>query len=274
MILTDVLTATDLNPMYYKFIPVFIKAWRKLFPEINIHIVLIATEIIEELKPYEEYIKLFSPIEGIKTAFIAQNIRLFYPALIDASGGVIISDMDMIPMGRSFYIDPIKDITDEKFVCYRPLDCVGPNEMVICYNIARPDIWKEVFNIHSIVDVRDALIKNYGLYVGERISHMPNYGHNHKGWIGDQLYLYKRTQEWNKETNNLIILNNQIHVIRNSGSVPDIKNAYYRLWMQFPKVIQQIIKDDRMSDFHMPRPYGGENKNIIDMVVGVLDFGK
>ena len=31
---------------------------RKLFPEINIHIVLIATEIIEELKPYEEYIKL------------------------------------------------------------------------------------------------------------------------------------------------------------------------------------------------------------------------
>ena len=78
----------------------------------------------------------------------------------------------------------------------------------------------------------------------------------------------------NKETNNLIILNNQIHVIRNSGSVPDIKNAYYRLWMQFPKVIQQIIKDDRMSDFHMPRPYGGENKNIIDMVVGVLYFGK
>ena len=108
MILTDVLTATDLNPMYYKFIPVFIKAWRKLFPEINIHIVLIATEIIEELKPYEEYIKLFSPIEGIKTAFIAQNIRLFYPALIDAVGGVLISDMDIIPMGRSFYVNPIK----------------------------------------------------------------------------------------------------------------------------------------------------------------------
>ena len=36
---TDVLTATDTNPLYYKFVPIFIKAWKKLFPDVNIHTV-------------------------------------------------------------------------------------------------------------------------------------------------------------------------------------------------------------------------------------------
>lgn len=265
MILTDVLTATDLNPMYYKFIPIFIKAWKKLFPEINIHIILIANEIIEELQLYKEYIKLFSPIEGIKTAFIAQNIRLFYPALIDASGGILITDMDMIPMGRSFYINSIKDISDNKFICYRPLNCVGLNEMVICYNIAHKNIWKEIFDIYSINDIKNILIKNYTYYVGNNIQ---NYGHHYKGWIGDQLYLYKKTQEWNKKTNNLIILNNQIHVIM--GNIPYIKESYYRLWQTFPNEIEIMIKNDIMVDFHMPRPYQ-KNKNIIDAIVRILD---
>ena len=31
MILTDVLTASDLNPMYYKFIPIFIKLGKSYF---------------------------------------------------------------------------------------------------------------------------------------------------------------------------------------------------------------------------------------------------
>ena len=41
MKLTDVLTATDTNPLYYKFVPIFIRAWKKLFPDVNIHIILI-----------------------------------------------------------------------------------------------------------------------------------------------------------------------------------------------------------------------------------------
>ena len=36
MLLTDVVTATNMNPTYYKFIPIFIKCWKRLFPSINI----------------------------------------------------------------------------------------------------------------------------------------------------------------------------------------------------------------------------------------------
>ena len=83
MKLTDVLTATDSNPLYYQFVPIFIRAWKKLFPSINIHIILIADIMIPELEEYKEYIKLFKPITGVKTSFIAQNIRLFYPCLLN-----------------------------------------------------------------------------------------------------------------------------------------------------------------------------------------------
>ena len=171
----------------------------------------------------------------------------------------------MIPMGTAFYINSIKNISIDKFVCYRPLDCVGQNEMVICYNIAHQNIWKEIFNIHSINDIKNILIKNFLYYVGNNIQ---NYGHYYKGWIGDQLYLYEKTQKWNTKTNNLIILNNQIHVIMNN--VPYIENCYYRLWLTFPKEIENIIKSNIMVDYHMPRPYE-ENKNVIDNIVNILN---
>ena len=150
MLLTDVVTATNMNPTYYKFIPVFIKCWKKLFPAINIHIVVVADELIDELQPYKEHLKLFKPIDNVETSFIAQNIRLFYPALLkEAKGGIIITDMDMVPMNTSYYVEPIKNISNDKFVCYRPLSCVGKNEMVICYNIAHQNTWSQIFNINT-----------------------------------------------------------------------------------------------------------------------------
>ncbi len=154
MLFTDVLVATNMNPNYYQFIHAFITAWKKLFPDIIIHIVVIADSLSDELLPYKEYIHLFSPIENIESSFIARNIRLFYPALLnDAKGGILITDMDMIPMSKTFYTESIKNIDDNKFICYRPLSCVGKNEMVICYNIAHQSTWKEVFNINSEQDI-------------------------------------------------------------------------------------------------------------------------
>ena len=45
MKLTDVVVSTNLNRLYLDFVPIFIKAWRTLFPEIRIHILLIAKTI-------------------------------------------------------------------------------------------------------------------------------------------------------------------------------------------------------------------------------------
>jgi hypothetical protein len=244
MFLTDVVTATNMNPTYYKFIPIFIKCWKKLFPSINIHIVVVADELIDELQPYKEHLKLFKPIDNVETSFIAQNIRLFYPALLkEAKGGIIITDMDMVPMNTSYYVEPIKDISNDKFVCYRPLSCVGKNEMVICYNIAHQNTWSQIFNINTENDIIDRILSIYqkDKYFGKNANiHYKPY------WITDQLYLYEKTQEWNVKTNNLVILDdkNMMNRIDKTNTNPfnmeehfvDISNGFY-------------------SDFHMFRPY-------------------
>ena len=257
MILTDVLTASDLNPRYYEFIPIFIKTWKKLFPEINIHIILISNEIIEELESYKEYIKLFPPIEGIKTSFIAQNIRLLYPCLLEnAKGGILITDMDMIPMNTEYYTIPIKHILDNKFISYRPLNCVGQNEMAICYNIAHNKIWQEIFNIKKIDDIEIIL---------KMLSENNNYkGHKHMPfWITDQLYLYQSTQAWNKKTNNLIILNDAIRLSRLDRLA--LRDIGFRL----PPIDIERIKDHKYADFHLPHPYS-LHKELIDKVINYL----
>lgn len=261
MKITDVLTACDLNPDYYNFIPIFIKAWKTLFPDINIHIILISSKLIDELKPYAEYIKLFPPLKGISTAFIAQTIRVLYPAILDkTAGGIIITDMDMVPMGRKYYTEQIKDFDSSKFICYRPLDCVGVNQMVMCYNIAHYNIWSDIFKIKTKNDIVKTL---------QNIYNITDYENTHGGigWCTDQMYLYRATQDWNKETNSLIILKEDIFVIRdNNVKLQD--NYYVRLW-QFYNIdtIKYFLEHDKIVDYHMPRPY---NKNTSDNIVELL----
>lgn len=256
MKLTDVLTASNMNPDYYKFIPIFIKTWKKILPEVNIHIIVIADDLIKELIPYKEHIKLFSPIENIETSFIAQNIRLFYPALLKkAKGGILITDMDIIPMSKKYFIESITNIKNNKFVCYRPLSCVGKNEMVMCYNIAHQNVWSEIFNINSLDDIVNTLlsINKKDKYIGENanVYYKPF-------WITDQLYLYEKTQEWNKLSNNLIILDND--KINKFTRLDKIYINYYT---------KDFIKNNNFIDFHMPRPYNSY-KQTIDNIVELI----
>ena len=256
MKLTDILTASNMNPDYYKFIPIFIKTWKKILPEVNIHIIVIADDLIKELIPYKEHIKLFSPIENIETSFIAQNIRLFYPALLKkAKGGILITDMDIIPMSKNYFIESITNIENNKFVCYRPLSCVGKNEMVMCYNIAHQNVWSEIFNINSLNDIVNTLlsINKKDKYIGENanVYYKPF-------WITDQLYLYEKTQEWNKLSNNLIILDND--KINKFTRLDKIYINYYT---------KDFIKNNNFIDFHMPRPYNSY-KQTIDNIVELI----
>ena len=256
MKLTDVLTASNMNPDYYKFIPIFIKTWKKILPEVNIHIIVIADDLIKELIPYKEHIKLFSPIENIETSFIAQNIRLFYPALLKkAKGGILITDMDIIPMSKKYYIESITNIENNKFVCYRPLSCVGKNEMVMCYNIAHQNVWSEIFNINSLDDIVNTLlsINKKDKYIGENanVYYKPF-------WITDQLYLYEKTQEWNKLSNNLIILDND--KINKFTRLDKIYINYYT---------KDFIKNNNFIDFNMPRPYNSYKQTIDNIVESI-----
>jgi hypothetical protein len=239
MILDCVLTAVNDNPLYLDFVPYFIKCWNKLYPSVEVVIILLSDCIPGKLLNYSKNIILFKPIDNISTAFISQYIRILYPALLNKyKNGILITDMDIVPMNGTYYTEYIKSIDDDKFVYYRDHVCY-PNEIAICYNVAVSKIWSDIFNIYSVDDINDRLINVYKTihYAG---------CHGGPGWSTDQVDLCKYVMEWNKKTNNFVRLN-------------EGNTKFYRLDRDFLNLddtnLYNYIKEGIYSDYHCLRPY-------------------
>jgi len=257
MKLTNVLVATNMNPLYYKFIPVFLKAWNKLFPNVKVTIIVIANKIVDELTPYKDNIVLFPPIENMDTGFIAQNIRLLYPALMNAEEGVLITDMDILPMNRHYYTQQIVKYDNSKFISYRPLKVVGKGEIAICYNIATKDVWGDIFNINNTQDIQNTLKQLYHntKYKGEHAG-----THYKQGWITDQLFLFEQVSIWQKKTNNHIILNDKYYNRLCRARPAHFSNL---------NLLKNLIRNANYSDYHAHRPYE-QYKTMVDLIVESL----
>ena len=50
---------------------------------------------------------IFEPIKNILTSFTSQFIRLLYPCILNYKNGVLITDMDMLPMNNTYYTENI-----------------------------------------------------------------------------------------------------------------------------------------------------------------------
>ena len=161
MKLDCILTACNNNPIYVDFIPMFIKAWSKLYPSIDIKIVFINDTIVDSINEYKNNIILFKPIENISTVFISQYIRLLYPAILNYENGIMITDIDMIPMNDKYYTKNIENIENNKFIYLRNILVNDCNQIAMCYNVALNKTWSDIFNIKLLEDINEKLISIY-----------------------------------------------------------------------------------------------------------------
>jgi hypothetical protein len=247
MTLGTVVVATDLNPLYLDCIPIFIQSWTTLFPEVDIVIVLIANEIPSHLKVFEKYIRIHPPLPGMHTAFQAQCIRLLYPQTITRHEGVLITDMDMIPMNRDYYERAISDKSDYAFIAYR--DCMLPYEIPMCYNIAIPPIWKAVFKGETL----ETFYKRVKHYDGN---------HGGKGWDADQLILIEKFNAYNGAK---LILNDRI-TNYNRLDRYDLRTGNMNL-----DGLKTNIMNKLYTDNHILRPYSqykSMNQYIVNSLTG------
>ena len=233
MKISHVLSAVNDNKKYGMFVRSFIKTWIFLFPDICPVVVYTGKNLDEFIinndipVKYVKYLKHFY-IDGVDTCFTAQIIRLFYPALLQSSDFVLISDIDMIPLNRKYYENV--DATKEQFICYRS-DCLGDTNMYpICYNAAVPKKWSEIFQIFSPQHIEDQITYIYG-----RIQYN---GRNNHFWYTDQFHLH-------------YIISQRKDVL----FLTDIQNKYYRLPYRdctlpdFSKRIQNGV----YNDYHMSK---------------------
>ena len=206
MKLDCILTAVNENTLYIDFVPIFIKTWNKLYPSVDIKIVLIAKNIPENLKMYADNIILFEPLPNMYTAFISQYIRILYPSLLDYENGIIITDIDMLPMNTTYYTENIKNFSNDKFIYYRENICFNYEQLAMCYNVATNKVWKDIFQINSLEDVKKRLIDVYS-----NINYVN--GHGKSGWSTDQIHLYHFVRKWAANTGNFVILKGEIYRI-------------------------------------------------------------
>jgi hypothetical protein len=151
--------------------------------------------------------------------------------------------MDMIPLNRSYYEEPIKHVLSDTFVTYR--NNSFPDELYMCYNVAHPSVWKQMFNGETLEDWY-----RLDYYDG-------NSGGS--GWNIDQRVLTKKFKE---HTGNRVILSDRI-------------TRYKRLCRSDDKAFRDVnelccnIRSGMYSDYHCLRPYT-DYKEINDKIVSSI----
>lgn len=238
MKLDCVLTSVNENKLYLDFVPIFIKTWNKLYPDIDVKIILIAKSIPDDLSLYKNNIIIFEPIENVLTSFTSQFIRLLYPCILNYKNGILITDMDMLPMNKSYYTKNIIDYDNNKFIYYRDKICFNYKQIAMCYNVATPEIWKDIFKINSLDDIVNS-IKN----VSDK--NIIKEGRGNTAWTLDQKTLYNSIIEWNNKTNNFVCLNETKtkfkRLDRNTFNISDVN-------------IKKSITEGIYTDYHCYRP--------------------
>jgi len=255
MILDCVLTSVNENELYLDFIPIFIKTWNKLYPSVDVKIILIAYSIPEKYVCYKNNLILFEPIENVKTSFTAQFIRLLYPCLLSYENGVLITDMDMLPMNKNYYTEHIKLYENNKFIYYRHNKLFNQKQLAMCYNVATPKTWNDIFEVNNENDIinilKDISSKN-------KISG----GHGGAGWCLDQLFLYENVTEWNKKTDAFVCLKEDQTKFRRL-------ERYSFIEQNNDNTITNNISNGIYSDYHCARPmskYSDINYKIYDLL--------
>jgi hypothetical protein len=257
MKLSCALVACNENPHYLAFWPAVKRAWWEIVG-IPCIMVYIGDELPQSLQG-DPAVILFKPIPGWPTATQAQCIRLLYPALLSGDGAVIISDMDMVPLQKNFFVNTIKNNTGDQFVSYR--DVVEGNQVFMCYVAANPTVWSELFKIQSLKDVYTRF--------NEWSRENPADGlHGGKGWCSDQEILFKQVLMFQEKSSNRVAIYPcpYKHVCPRPDRLDRCKPHE---WVVLGETTKLKIVNNVYVDFHMPpyTTYKIQIENIIDYAI-------
>lgn len=156
MPLDRVILATDNNPNYIEFWPLVAKAWKEVVG-IKPTLALIATQDVKVDESLGDVIR-FEPIPGIPTSLQAQCIRLLLPAYFPEDV-CIVSDIDMMPMQRDYFLTSIEEYGEDAFVIYRDKAYEGLNieQFPMCYLAAKGKTFSRLFDLKDTSMIQDTI---------------------------------------------------------------------------------------------------------------------
>lgn len=243
MFLDLCLLASDLNPTYYEFFPLVYHYWTVKIG-IACKLVLIVddnfTVLPDVLLPFENDIIVFRRVADIPTGFQAQCIRILYPALLVQYNAIILSDMDILPLQKEYFVEKITKYDENSFVVYRNV-IKEYKQYPICYCVASPSTYRYIFNIDNENDIKTTL-KNWYTTNDYLIS-----SPHSTMWCQDQVKLFEYIQN-KRKTLQLVELNDFTTKFRRLDRliIDDISKNIARY--------NEELNKNVYTDFHLPRP--------------------
>jgi hypothetical protein len=234
--------STDANPEYYHFWPSVAKKWKKW--DIVPTLVVISEEKLEIDESLGEVIYV-TPEPTTPTAQQAQIARLFGAASFEDEI-CLISDIDMMPLKKEYFVNSVKDYDDEDFVAYSSDAYVPGNPAYpaypMCYLCSKGSNFKQII----------------GANLDDFHAHVKDWLEHGFGWYTDEKIFYKKLQKWQSEQN-IRLLRRGFNLSPDPTSIGRIDrscNSFY---------YDELLKNNFYVDYHMPRPYE-KHKDTIDLI--------
>jgi hypothetical protein len=238
---TDIIVASvNGDPRYTPMVEPWFRFWRAMaeVSQRGITPVVIAFDAVSSSFCAEDrgsIVYAQSP-PGVPSALAAQMSRIIWPGTLPAaSSSVITTDVDMFPLSMRV-IDIAKAKSAGSFVIARNV-LEHDQQFPICYNIASPSVWREVFSSTDdfASDLRRAT-RTPAEYSGD---------HGGAGWFIDQEFLYQRATAWERDGGKLVRLTDEETGHRRL----DRTSSQLRTLVTCPLVARQ-----RWTDYHAYSP--------------------
>ena len=242
--------SSDSNPLYLDFWPIVSKIWKEIF---DITPVLYYIDHNQEKDIDETYGKVIkmTPVDNIP--IYLQCLWVRYWSFTQYTDDVcIISDIDMLPLSKKFFIEKVKDIEENKYVHLNPCyETYGT--LPSCYHVSKGSLFQKILDLPSSWEesIKNLHSLNLGRNPGGHLEGKTQWFADEK-FSSDKIFLYKKNND-----------DEVIFLPRENG-----QNGFRidRInWRYQP----ELVKEGYYFDSHSIRPYS-TYKNHIDFLVNLL----
>lgn len=134
--------SSDANPFYLEFWPLVSKVWKLRFG-IEPLLVFIGDDSVPIDETYGRVIRM-RPIPDVPLYLQCQWVRFWIPSQFPDKV-CLLSDIDMFPISRTYFIDQLAAIPDTKYVHLNPNHQFVP----VCYHAALGSMFREILSLHE-----------------------------------------------------------------------------------------------------------------------------
>lgn len=248
-----VIHSSDSNPMYLDFWPLVSKVWNVRFGLRPLLVYIDENHDIPIDTTYGDVLKM-KPVPDIPIYLQCQWVRFWITTqFLDKI--CMTSDIDMFPISKTYFVDALKSIPDDKYVHLNAsnVDNGAPLYLPVCYHVAKGSVFRRVLGLYGSWEESMQMLATLPVKPNEYNASI-EYLKDKPQWGIEEEYTTHRVSAYPDKS--LFVF---------------IKRMHHRIDRSDWNWSERAINLDLYADSHSIRPYRElENTQRIDALVSYL----